>query len=281
MLTVVKSGLVFKFPDFFRDEKNLLHGISAGDRVKTEVDFQKEYVEIHKGGVHPLARNALEHALFSEGTKITLHEILTRLPEVDATYRFVCQSQTASIDCVKIWGSVIYRDAADNLVRIGFQLPQDVFDPVKVRLPTEITENFEITTASESGQTIAKFRSKQTWDNEISALAGMPDSLTSTLDQNFALVLPIEISGKTYQVTELELMYLIIFDLSSLARYQPHLWVALQAGAADLNVLLCQDILRSCENKFLSLVQKELYYAGLLPLIEGVHARKPEKPPVS
>lgn len=64
MLTVVKSGLVFKFPDFFRDEKNLLHGISAGDRVKTEVDFQKEYVEIHKGGIYPLARNALEHALF-------------------------------------------------------------------------------------------------------------------------------------------------------------------------------------------------------------------------
>ncbi len=272
MLAVAKAGLVFQSPDYFTDAKNLGHGVGSGDRAKAAADFQNEYVEIRKAGMYPLVRAALEHETFPEGTQLRLAEILTRLPEVDATYRLVFHRQDDPLNYVKVWGNVFYRDPEDNRVHMGFQLPMSVFESIRGRLPIEITGNVEIKTVDVSGQPMAGFRSTQSWDNEAAAVEVMPRVLTRTLDQNFALILPIEIEGKQYRVSEVELIYLATFYLSSLARYQPHLWLEMQAGADNLAVLLCQDLLRSSENKFLGLAQRELHYAGLLPLVETAQA---------
>ena len=265
MLGVVKSGLVMRFPDYFRNPENLLHGIGSGDRAKTTVDFQREGVEIREEGVYPLARLALDLRPLPPRTTMTLHDLLTRLPEVDATYRFVFRRQGDPPNCIKIWGNVIYRDPADGRARMGFDLAPGVYDSIRPRLPDEIVANADVTELRDGGAPRIIFRSRRTWDSEFEARAEIPHSITSTLDQNFALILPVVLNDQSFQLTELELMYLAIFYFSNLARYQPHLWVGLHAGADDLAVLLCQDLMRSCENKFLGLVQQELQYAYLLP----------------
>jgi hypothetical protein len=277
MLSVVKSGLVFRFPDYFLDPKNLGHGIGAGARVKTDINFEKEYVTIQKDGLYPLARQALGQDTFPSGTRITLHNILTTLPDADASYRLVCGKQGEPINYLKLWGNLVYRDPTDQRVRVGFHLTQALMDSVSSRLPAEITENFDVQRAKEPTAIRYEFRSKQTWENEAeAAFARLPEAITTTLDQNFAMILPIEVEGKMYSVGELELMYLMTFYLSSLARYQPHLWMRMHSGAHDLTVLLCQDILRSSENKFLDLVQRKLRYAGLLPFAAAGQSSEPK-----
>lgn len=277
MLAVVKGALVFEFPDYFCDRKHLRHGISAGDRAKTAIDFRTEYINVHETGVFPLGRAAFEQVPFAKDTRLFLTEILTRLPEVDATYRHVFGRHDDPLGYVKIEGSVLYRDPQEQRIRLGFHLPPDLFDGIKERLPATVVENAEIGTIDISGKTRVSFKSKQSWDNESAAMDAIPRSLTPTLDNNFALILPIEKSGKKYEVSELELIYLGVFYFSSLARYQPHLWLDLQAGTENLGVLLCQDVLRSSENKFLALLQRELHYAGLLPLVESIRALVPQE----
>lgn len=277
MLSAVKAALVFEFPDYFLDHKNLKHGIGAGARAKSKIDFQTEYVEVQKLGVFPKGRAAFEQEGFAEGTRIVIGEMLLRMPEVDATYRYVLSRHEEPLGCIKIFGNPLFRDPKDRRVRIGFHLPPALYGIVKDRLPASVVNNAEIAEIEIDGEKRVSFRSKESWLDDAAASEALPRSLAQTLDNNFALILPLEKGGKLYELSELELIYLVVFYLSNLARYQPHLWLDLLAGTEDLSVLLCHEILRTCENKFLALLRNELNYAGLLPLVESFRALAPQE----
>lgn len=96
----------------------------------------------------------------------------------------------------------------------------------------------------------------------------MPTAVAKMLDNNFAVILPLEIEGVKYDIGEIELMFLLMFYFSSIARYQPHLWLQLHAGTRDFSPILCRDLLNCCENKFLYLLNAKLNYTVSLPLTE-------------
>ena len=102
---------------------------------------------------------------------------------------------------------------------------------------------------------------------------GIPAVISSTLDNNYALIFPVEVDGCRHDFSEIELTYILTFYFSSIARHQPHLWLQLHAGAKDFSALLCRDILNSCENKFLRLLNAKLNYTtswSLAPNPPGV-----------
>lgn len=272
MLAVTKAGLVFQFPDYFTQSRNLHHGISAGESAKAKVEFENASVFLLDPGIYPLIRRALQYEAFAAKTAIPLSEIFTRLPETDGTYRLLFAQQEKPPDYVRITGHIIYRDAADKKVRLGFQLPKEMFDSIKDRFPDEIVKGMDIVEEDTVGGTIVTLRSKQCWENEVAASSQTPRETSTTLDNNTALILPMMFHGRKHRISEAELMFLAMFYFSSLARYQPHLWLEMHAGLKNLAVILCQQIIQSCENKFLGLVHRELQYAGLLPLVENVKA---------
>jgi len=188
------------------------------------------------------------------------------LPEVDGWYRLLFNKGKEPLDWIKINGPIVVQ--ASDGYHVGFNLAEESFKSIEPRLPALVKDNFNANGFKHSsGEMLVGFSSKNVWPSEQQAVSlGTPAVLSPTLDNNNALILPIEINNVKYDFSEVELIYLLIFYFSSLARYQPHLWLQLQAGAKDFSVLLCQNILTSCENKFLRLVNARLYYTVSLPL---------------
>jgi hypothetical protein len=270
MLTCAKGCLIFDTADFIKARSSRSHGISTNNEFRTDLDLASEAVQIKGDGVYSLVRSALQLPPLPLNSVIPVQQILTRLPEVDNWYRLLFKKTTEPLDWIKIQGSIIV-PAADGF-HLGFNLTEDLYRTVEQRLPGSITENFDVKPfAHSNGATLVGFSSKHVWPNEPGAVSlGIPAAISSTLDNNFAVILPIEIAGVKYDISEMELIYLLMFYFSSIARYQPHLWLQLQAGAKDFSVLLCQNILTSCENKFLRLVIARLYYTISLPLMPAL-----------
>jgi len=270
MLTCAKGCLAFAFPDFMKSSESRRHGISTNNEFRNTLDLTNETVRITGDGVYSLVRAALQLARLPPNSSIQIQHILTRLPEVDGWYRLLFNRTKEPLDWIKINGSIVV--PSSDGYHVGFSLAEDLYRSVESRIPTTIRDSFNIQGFKHSsGEMFTGFSSKNVWQNEHQAISlGTPAVLSRTLDNNNALILPIETDGVKYDFSEVELNYLLMFYFSSIARYQPHLWLQLQAGAKDFSVLLCQNILSSCENKFLRLVNARLYYTVSLPLIPPV-----------
>ena len=263
MLTAVKAALVFDRPDFFLTKASRKHGLN---RIKANApSLISDRLTVQGSGVFQLARKALRGKEIPEGTEISINEILKRLPEVLVTYSMVVPGSAE-----KFWKTVLPWTATKGPgepYRIVFDLAKEYADANQAELPEELINDFHVLQPDEKTN---RYASKSGWNVENDARLeierGQPSFLAPTLDGGAALILPISLNGFKHQLTEIELIYLITFYFSEIARYVPHFWLNLHTGAADFSVLLCQDVLRSCENKFLQLLQKPLSFAIVLTM---------------
>lgn len=103
---------------------------------------------------------------------------------------------------------------------------------------------------------------------EAARSIGVPPVMTPNGNASCNVILPLQCNGVLYDISEVELNFLLMFYLSSIARYQPHLWLQMHAGTEDFSALLTQTLLNTCENHFLGLVWARLYYTMSLPLVK-------------
>lgn len=266
MLACAKGCLAFYMPDFMKSRDSRSHGIHTQKEFKPEAELATDFVRISDVGVYRLLREALELPPLPAGLQIPIDQILSRLPEVDISYRLLLRKAEQPQDWFRISGNIVIQTG--TVFRTQFSLPEGLYAQVGDRLPISVLEKYETSDKVDERQERHRlFSSKDAWPTYAAAASwGMPATIGETIDNNYALILPIEIGGERHDVAEIELMFLLLFYFSSIARYQPHLWMQLHAGAKDFSPLLCRDLLNHCENKFLKLVNSKLSYTISLPL---------------
>ena len=86
-----------------------------------------------------------------------------------------------------------------------------------------------------------------------------------SLDEEKFLICPLPSSkGGRVQFSEVELHYLLMFYLSNIARYQPHLWGEILIGRKTAETLLVRNFIESSEKKFPCLVHTQIFRKILL-----------------
>ncbi len=271
MLCVVKGALVLWKADYFTRRNNLHHGITS-PAAGFLTDFPGNFVSMTKEGVAPLCREALGEPPMDPSTQIAMHEILIRLPDIVHMYRLVFNRKEDYQ--FTVLPNVFFHDNKTGVFYIQFDLLQEPLNRLRAKLPTRLATDFSESTIDEGGQKLSRFVSKKTWPTrEMAEAIGLPSFMAplpalANGDVTFSFILPIErANGTLIEVSHIELIYWLVFHLSSLARYQPHLWLTMHSGSSDMVALVSRDVLATCENTFLFLLITRLRYAMGLPFI--------------
>jgi hypothetical protein len=213
-----------------------------------------------------LGRKALELPSLPTGFRISLHDIITRLPTSDIAYRALFKLSAAEGNCFQFLSSLndIIITTASQQFAAALVVPEDAWNVFKPRLPDSFLTEFEpepLRLPHPSGflRLVSKTRSPQRPELEILITRHV------ALANNTAYVLAKITSGAhEYKFCELELLYLFTFFLSSLARYQPHIWNDVQSGKDDLAAAVVNDVLEAAENRFLPVLQQHLRLFDLI-----------------
>jgi hypothetical protein len=272
MLAATKASLTFTDCDFFQTAPSRKHGLSR-DKTKGQTSLTDARLTIQASGVFPSARARLHNSATPHDLKVPIDEILRRLPDTFGSYLLYTKgSETQFIQTQPAW---VARPVVSSPVHIVFDLPEAAVEAKRSLIPASLSTDFDLI-RPEPG--VLRFASRQTWADErdanIEIQRGFVAALTTTLDNKAAFILPIEIGGTLHQFAEIELIYLITFYFSEVARYSPHVWLQMHSGAENFSVLLCQEVLHACENKFLKLLQNKMVYAVLTPFAQAM-ARPP------
>lgn len=268
MLSAVKAALIFATPDFFLTPASGRHGIS---RLRiNQPALMTDSLKVQDAGVFRLARTAIGGAALPPRTQLSVYEILRRLPEAVITFKLVSNNADAKLLFTR--NAWVASAGPNEPFRIVFEIPVDAVSANKSDLPHGISSDYALVPLAPSQ--VHLYASKAGWSSERDAqtelLRGEPEFLSPMLDgSRSAVILPFMINGTQCQFTEIELILLITFYFSEIARYMPHVWLQIHSGAQDFSVLLCQDVLRSCENKFLQLLQNRLTYTITAALSSG------------
>jgi hypothetical protein len=259
MLSAVKAALTFATPDFFLTPASGRHGI--GRLKMNQPALMTDCLKVQNVGVFRLARTAIGGPALPPGTQLPVYEILRRLPEAVVTFKLVSNNADAKLIFTR--NPWVATSGPNQPFRIIFEIPIDEVTANQSDLPATITSDYTLLPNAQSKVNV--YGSNAGWNTERDAqtelFRGEPEFLSPMLDgSRSAVILPFMINGTQCQFTEIELIFLITFYFSEIARYMPHVWLQIHSGAQDFSVLLCQDILRSCENKFLQLLQNRLTY---------------------
>jgi YaaC-like Protein len=269
MLACAKACLVFAIPDFVKSAAARTHGISTDNVFRERIDIATETLVIRGNGIYPFLRRILGLKAFPANTTIPVEELLVRLPEIDRWYRLLFGKGAPQEHWFAINGNIMVQDQAG--VRIGFNLTPEFYQKIVSRMPESLISNFDINPfKTVDDQERVGLLGKLVWPTQEAALSiGVPPVMTMSGDGNSCnVILPLEINGVLYDISEVELFFLVMFYMSSIARYQPHLWLQMHAGTEDFSALLTQTLLSTSENRFLALVWSRLYYTMSLPLVK-------------
>lgn len=142
-----------------------------------------------------------------------------------------------------------------------------VYESVKNRLPVSLEEKFNFEVQGASLHLKSKLSSVIIQDL-VTLLDGFSTLLWNTNSRFIPLKFECVIEGpqrgavRTEQLafTELEMLYILMFYMSTLARYRPHIWDAAISGK---------------ENEYVTLFKKFLYYADgkLIALVSAIVSR--------
>lgn len=86
-----------------KSKSSRVHGIHTNNEFRTDIDLTNDIIKIGSQGIYPLLRAALELPPLPHKLKIPIHQILTRLPEVDINYRLMFKKVQQPLDWFKIF----------------------------------------------------------------------------------------------------------------------------------------------------------------------------------
>jgi hypothetical protein len=140
-------------------------------------------------------------------------------------------------------------------------IDRGVHDSVKARLPLSLEEKF-VFELQPSGSLLLKSRVNTL---NLQELRDLLDSFSTPLLNVNGRFIPLkfdcEIEGpqgasRTEQLvfSEIEILYVLMFYMSTLARYRPHIWDAALSGKEKEYVTLFKKFLYYADNKFIGVI---------------------------
>lgn len=216
LIHLLKACLLTVDPNYPGTTSVLAHGVSARKRKKRNYQFLEDEVKIQKNGLCTYFTEQMYQLKHLEGEKFKMEELLAQIPELDDLYLFT--------------------SGKSNFVLLG-QLPDNIWT-----IPTELAQNYHIT-----AQRLKQFLENRHpgmiyWlenkDNEAELQIDgnrtdfFPPFRYHILKKRFGLCSSLQTA---IHLPDLLIHYLLLFNLSMIARYETEWWMDLIKTASDLD----------------------------------------------
>lgn len=201
---LIKACLLIKDPNYPETTSVLAHGVSSRKRKKQQYSFLEDEVKIQKAGLFPFMTEKLFHMKHFEGEKFTMKNLLTYIPEMSQLFYQLEKKQT--FENVSYDGSTFI---ISNKILDTFHMTAKRFEDflqTKFKLPVSILpferDSLKITIDDNGLEEMHPFR--------INIL---------TKEYSFPLY-----KSELIQFPEILVHYLLLYNLSMIARYETEWW---------------------------------------------------------
>ena len=200
---LLKACLLTIDPNYPESTSLLAHGVTTRKRKKQQYDFLKDEVKVQKNGLLPCTAEKLFQLTQLEGEKFTMETLIREIPEM----------QSSSLFSKKNFETLIPFDR-------GFLLPKSILDDYKMTSSRFL--NF-IETKSRRSFTLQEVSDGLLLEPSELFVYNSPSPIRYHIDlQVFMLSLNKNSNG--YLLPELFSHYLILYNLSMIARYETEWW---------------------------------------------------------
>jgi hypothetical protein len=205
---LIKASILTKDPDYPSTTSVLAHGVSTRKRKKQQYHFFEDEVKFQKSGLFPYMSERLFNMKQLEGEKATMGDLLATIPELSELFSQL-ERKTTFIKVDFTDGDYFL----SNKVLDTFHMTQSRFRDF---LQTKFQVPIDITSVDESCLKITVDRQyrKEPLPFRINLLKGQ---------YSFPYT-----KGEFFHFPELLIHYLLLYNLSMIARYETEWWSELQ-----------------------------------------------------
>ncbi|MGG3564891.1 YaaC family protein [Neobacillus rhizosphaerae] len=199
LVHLIKACILTTDPSYPETTAVLAHGVSTRKRKKQNYLFFQDEVKVQKNGLFPFMSEKLFHMKQLEGEKVIMEELLQLIPELDDLFFILFGKRTFV-----------------QLDRVGKQLT----------IPDSVLDSYHMTESRLKEFLSSKFDHSVEFSNEGLSFTMSSTSANSPLKinlENQYYVLPLH-KGNLFDFPELLVHYLLLYNLSMIARYETEWW---------------------------------------------------------
>ncbi|MGJ7923282.1 YaaC family protein [Neobacillus sp. LXY-4] len=228
---LIKACILSKDPNYPETTSVLAHGVSSRKRKKQQYRFMEDDVKFQKTGLFPFISDKLFHMKQLEGDKVTMQELLTNIPELSPLFFQLEKKKTFTEvkrdkDCLYISDKVLD----------SFHMTEKRFEDY---LLTKFHVPFSIT------QSDGKLHLLETEGNNFSSKEMLPFRF-NILEKQFFF--PTN-KGALIHFPEILIHYLLLYNLSMIARYETEWWSELLKMMPNNDFPFIQSFLKTTITK--------------------------------
>jgi len=204
LVHLIKACILTLDPLYPENTSVLAHGVSARKRKKQNYQFFRDEVKFQKNGLYPHLSEVMFHMKQLEGEKANMEELLSLIPELDPLFKRV--------------------ESKSNFTMVS-QIHNELLIPEKILDRFHMTDSrFGEYLISKSGIPL-KFqgkKEKQLIFRTEGSIFTAHSPFKFNLDEN-KIVFPLA-KTELFHFPELMIHYLLLYNLSMIARYETEWW---------------------------------------------------------
>jgi len=277
MLNLIKAYITIKKPSLLQNKKDLGHGLYAGDRIKKNYNFSKEIVSVKKTGILTSYHECLigRKAKNLKITNIPVKLLLGYCTDISSEYNDVFKNKKNLIHCNihirgskhKAWTTIrLQKNTLKNeniyikdLINRKPQLPAN-YRRVKFRLK-EDNKNFILFEHKKEFNFYNNKTFKKGAREQVKCLLPFISfNYSEDNEKDYRLTL-LDISNPSSSdfinfFSESIIIYLLMFYLGSIVRYQPYILDNLFLSKEGW---ILQSFIKTCPKKFLRYMVSDIF----------------------
>jgi hypothetical protein len=242
LVHLIKACILTVDPNYPETTSVLAHGVSTRKRKKQQYSFSQDEVKFQKTGLFPFLAENLFHMKQLEGDKVSMDSLFKQIPELN---------------------QLIYQLEGKRSFVTVKNSGNDFFIPLEVLDTFHMTEtrfaDFFIKKAMEQYNFQKVDKSHMVFEKERNNSYDFTPLKYNLHDQSY--VLPLT-KGDGLQFHELLVHYLLLYNLSMIARYETEWWSELVKTMPNKDFPLIETFLKITLKKGPSLVYENLISRG-------------------
>ncbi|MDZ5474661.1 YaaC family protein [Bacillus sp. 31A1R] len=229
LVHLIKACILTVDPNYPETTSVLAHGVSTRKRKKQQYQFFQDEVKFQKSGLFPHMSEKLFHMKQLEGEKTTMSELFKHIPELNDLF-FQLDGRKTFVDVIR----------KDNTFSIPLEI-LDYYHMTEARFLDFFQSKAFFTAAQSSVEN--PYLNLTLEDDNLSNYTPFKYNLNQ---QQFSL--PIN-NDSLFQYHELMIQYLLLYNLSMIARYETEWWSELVKTMPNKDFPFIQTFLNITLNK--------------------------------